>query len=181
MRFLYKFFFFRLGWKIIGDVPRDLKKYIIIVAPHSSNWDFLIGLSLRSIMKFPSNYLAKKELFKPPFGWLFKRLGGFPVDRDKHSNLVDQVVALYNKEEQFVIAIAPEGTRKNVSKWKTGFYHISVKAKVPIVMVALDYEHKSILWEKPFYPVGDFEIDRKVIEEFFKDIKGKNREVMPIS
>ena len=181
MRFLYKFFFFRLGWKIIGDVPRDLKKYIIIVAPHSSNWDFLIGLSLRSIMKFPSNYLAKKELFKPPFGWLFKRMGGFPVDRDKHSNLVDQVVALYNKEEQFVIAIAPEGTRKNVSKWKTGFYHISVKAKVPIVMVALDYEHKSILWAKPFYPVGDFEIDRKVIEEFFKGIKGKNREVMPIS
>ncbi len=180
MYYIYKFFFYQLGWKISGDVPRELKKYIIVVAPHSSNWDFMLGLSLRSIMKFPSNFLGKKELFVGPFGWLFRKLGGYPVDRKHHTNIVDQVAEIFNKEEQFVIAIAPEGTRKKVSKWKTGFYHISVKAKVPIVMVALDYEHKTVIWAQPFYPIGNFEEDVKVIEKFFLGIKGKNREVMPI-
>jgi len=180
MRYIYKFFFYNLGWKIRGDVPRELKKYIIIVAPHSSNWDFLVGVVIRSIMKFPSNYLGKKELFTSPFGWFFRKLGGYPVDRNHHTNLVEQVVEIFNKEEQFVIAIAPEGTRKKVSKWKTGFYHIALKAKVPIVMVALDYANKNIIWSLPFYPKGNFEVDAKLIEKFYSGVKGKNCEVMSI-
>ncbi|MBK6837618.1 MAG: lysophospholipid acyltransferase family protein [Bacteroidetes bacterium] len=180
MKFLYKFFFTRLGWKISGDVPRDLKKYIIVVAPHTSNWDFLVGLAVRSIMKFPSNYLGKKELFNPPFGWLFRKLGGYPVDRKGSHNLVDQVVEIFKREEQFIIAIAPEGTRKNVTKWKTGFYHIAVKAGIPIVMAAMDYSLKTVFFSPPFYPSGNMPEDVLFMETFFKDKKGRNRGVTPI-
>lgn len=180
MRFLYSFFFKNAGWKINGDVPRDLKKYIIVVAPHTSNWDFLLGLAVRSILKFPSNYLGKKELFRPPFGWLFKKLGGYPVDRSGSHNLVDQVVDIYNKEDQFVIAIAPEGTRKKVTKWKTGFYHIAMKAKIPIVMAAFDYPSKTVFFNSPFYPSGIISEDVQVMEKFYKDKMGKSRGVTPI-
>ncbi|HRH65767.1 MAG TPA: lysophospholipid acyltransferase family protein [Bacteroidia bacterium] len=180
MRFLYKFFFEQSGWKINGDVPRDIKKYIIIVAPHTSNWDFPLGLAVRSIMKFPSNFLGKKELFRPPFGWLFRKLGGFPVDRKGSHNLVDQVADIFNREEQFIIAIAPEGTRKNVSKWKTGFYHIALKAKIPIVMAAMDYPSKTVFFSLPFFPTGNMKEDVLSMENFFRDKRGKNRGVTPI-
>lgn len=180
MRFLYNFFFKLAGWKITGDVPRDIKKYIIIVAPHTSNWDFPLGLAVRSILKFPSNYLGKKELFDSPFGWLFKKLGGYPVDRKGSHNLVDQVADIYKKEDQFIIAIAPEGTRKNVQKWKTGFYHIAVKAGIPIVMASMDYPSKTVFFSSPFYPSGNFEADVLIMQNFFKDKRGKNRGITPI-
>jgi 1-acyl-sn-glycerol-3-phosphate acyltransferase len=181
MRFLYKFFFQTVaGWKIVGDVPRHLKKYIIVVAPHTSNWDFLIGISLRSIMRFPSNFLAKKELFQPPFGWFFKALGGYPVDRDKSSNIVEQIVTLIKTKEQFVVAIAPEGTRKTVQKWKTGFYYIAHKTKIPIVLVSLDYVNKIVTWNTEFYVSGDLESDAILIDHFFKGKKGKLRFPAPV-
>ena len=173
MHFLYKFFFTRLGWKINGDVPRDLKKYIIVVAPHTSNWDFLVGLAVRSIMKFPSNYLGKKELFNPPFGWLFRKLGGYPVDRKGSHNLVDQVAEIFKSEDQFIIAIAPEGTRKNVTKWKTGFYHIARGAGVPIVMSYLDFKRKVAGVGPTFIPTGDIEADFRVFEEFYTKVTPK--------
>jgi len=181
MRFLYKFFFQTVaGWEISGDVPRHLKKYIIVVAPHTSNWDFLIGLSLRSIMRFPSNFLAKKELFKPPFGWIFKALGGYPVDRSKSSNIVEQIVSIINDQEKFVVAIAPEGTRKTVQKWKTGFYYIAHKTKTPIVLVSLDYAKKLVTWNTEFYVSGDLESDAILIDRFFKGKKGKLRFPAPV-
>jgi 1-acyl-sn-glycerol-3-phosphate acyltransferase len=181
MRSIYYFFFIRLGgWKIQGDVPRDLKKYIIAVAPHSSNWDFPIGLAVRSIKRFKSNFLGKKELFKAPFGWLFRKLGGYPVDRSHKTNLVDQVVEIIRTNEHFVIAIAPEGTRKKVDKWKSGFYYIAHKAEIPIVFASFDYPSKTVEFRPPFYPTGDLEKDSKVIMEFFEGKKGKNRNVCPI-
>lgn len=180
MRFLYKYFFERAGWKISGDVPRELKKFIIIVAPHTSNWDFPIGLAVRSIMRFKSNYLGKEELFRPPFGWMFRKLGGHPVDRKAHHKMVDQVAELFKKEENFVLAIAPEGTRKKLNKWRTGFYHIAVKAEVPVVMVSFDYPTKTVFISTPFYPSGDLPKDVRIMEAFFKDKKGKFRGVNPI-
>lgn len=181
MRSVYYFFFIRLGgWKIQGDVPRDLKKYIIAVAPHSSNWDFPIGLAVRSIKRFKSNFLGKKELFKAPFGWLFRKLGGYPVDRSHKTNLVDQVVDIIKNNEHFVIAIAPEGTRKKVDKWKSGFYHIAHKAGIPIVYASFDYPTKTVEFRSPFYPTGDLEKDAKVIMEFFEGKRGKNRKVCPV-
>ena len=120
-----------LGWKILGDRPHDREQYIVVVAPHTSNWDFLIGVMVRSAMAMTDvRYLAKKELFRAPFGWLFRALGGYPVDRSKHSNMTDAVVELFRTIPDFKIAITPEGTRKYVAEWKTGFHRIATKAHV---------------------------------------------------
>ncbi len=180
MRFIFKAVFKILGWKISGDVPRNINKYIIIVAPHTSNWDFPIGVAVRSIMRFKSNFLGKKELFDSPLGWLFKKLGGFPVDRSKSSNMVDDVVEIIKREKHFVVAITPEGTRKNVKRWKTGFYFIASKAEIPIVMAGLDYKRKTVFFEKPFHPSGDLEKDAEIMQDFFKDKVGKNGMAAPV-
>lgn len=180
MRWIYKFFFFLLGWKIEGDVPRQLNKYIIAVAPHTSNWDFLVGLATRSIKKFRSNFLGKKELFNPPFGWLFKRLGGYPVDRKMKTHMVEQVVSIIKSNDHFVIAIAPEGTRKSVSKWKSGFYHMAHQAGIPIVFTSIDYPSKTITFNAPFYPSGDFVADAPLMAAYFAGKKGKNRGPSPV-
>lgn len=156
-----------MGWKLIGDVPRDEKKYIIIVAPHTSNYDFPVGLVARGVMGFKSNYLGKNSLFKPPYGWFFRMTGGYPVDRSKNNNLVDQVVELYNKHEEFVISIAPEGTRKNVGQWKTGFYYIADKAKVPIVRCIMDQKSKQVKFFDPFWTTGNIEVDMPRIKEVY--------------
>ncbi len=167
VRTLVSFFWNALGWKIIGDMPNDIKKYIIIAAPHTSNWDFLIGLSVRQILGFKSQFLGKNSLFKWPFGWFFRWLGGYPVDRSKRNNLVDQVVDLINSHEEFVLALAPEGTRKNITEWKTGFYFISIRAKVPIVRTRFDIKNKQVTIFSPFWPSGDFESDMATIKSVF--------------
>ncbi|REJ82543.1 MAG: acyltransferase [Bacteroidetes bacterium] len=171
---IFAFIFKILGWKIEGDVPRDIPKYLIIVAPHTSNWDFFVGLAVRSILKFPSRYLAKKELFIPPFGWIFRKLGGYPVDRSKSTNMVDDVVSIFKKEDSFILAITPEGTRKNVRRWKTGFYHIAVKAGIPIVLSGIDYKLKKVVFSKPMNPCGELEKDAVIIDKFFETFSGKN-------
>ncbi len=171
-RFLYKFFFSLFGWKIEGVLPLE-KKYIIIVAPHTSNWDFMIGLCARSILRFDAKFLGKKELFKFPFGALFRWLGGVPVDRSKHVNMVDAVAELFNQQEKFIVAIAPEGTRKYVPQWKTGFYFMALKANVPIAMVTFDYRKKAVIINHPFYPIGNKDADMKIIYDFYIDKKGK--------
>lgn len=180
MKWIYSFFFRLAGWKISGDVPRNLNKYIIAVAPHTSNWDFMIGLAVRSIMGFRSNFLGKKELFRFPWGFLFRQLGGYPVDRSKSENKVDQIVAVINNTPYFVIAVAPEGTRKSVNRWKTGFYQIAFKAGIPIVFVSLDYSKKLITFNQPFTPSGSYEADVRLIEPLFKDVLGKGRGVSPL-
>jgi 1-acyl-sn-glycerol-3-phosphate acyltransferase len=167
MKLLYKFIWWLVGWKIIGDVPKDEKKYIIIAAPHTSNWDFLIGISMKSIVDFDSKFLGKKTLFRPPFGWFFRMMGGYPVDRSKKSNVVDQVVGIFNRHEEFIIAIAPEGTRGNVNEWKTGFYHIANGAQVPIVRMVIDRRKKQVEIFSPFYTTGDFITDMIKIKEVY--------------
>lgn len=180
MRFIFQLVFKILGWKISGDVPRHLNKYIIIVAPHTSNWDFPIGVAVRSIMRFKSNFLGKKELFDSRLGWLFKKLGGYPVDRSRSTNMVDEVVKIIEREKHFVVAITPEGTRKKVEKWKTGFYFIADKAKIPIVMAGIDYQRKTVFFAPEFYPCGDIEKDAIVMGDFFKDKVGKNGMAAPV-
>lgn len=173
IRFIYKIFFSLAGWKIKGTISPNLKKYVMTVAPHTSNWDFLVGLAARSILKLDTKYLAKKELFKPPFGWLFYALGGYPVDRAKHNNLTDAVVNIFKSKERFSICITPEGTRKYSEKWKTGFHSIAHKAGVPIVMVAFDYATKTVLAEKPFYPSDNLDADVEKIKNYYKQFTGK--------
>jgi len=172
--FLAKLYFYLNGWKVIGEVPKSLKKYVIIVAPHTSNWDFFIGLAARDILNIDTKYVAKKELFRFPFGWLFKKLGGYPVDRSKTTNFVDAVCDIFKSKDRFSIAITPEGTRSYNPNWKTGFYYIASKAGIPIVMVGFDYSNKKVVVEKPFFITGNIEQDIEFMKDFFRHMKGKN-------
>lgn len=173
MKKLYTFCFKLFGWKLIGKKP-DLKKYIIIVAPHTSNWDFFVGLAARSMADIKSVYLAKKSLFViPVVGWFMKKVGGHPVDRSKRTNLVDQVVEAYQSNEEFVITITPEGTRSYNPEWKTGFYRIALKAEVPIMMVAFDYKKKEVILNDPIYVTGDMDLDLEKIKSYYRTIPGK--------
>ncbi len=165
-----------LGWKIINDFPRDIKKYIIIAGPHTSNWDFPLGVAVKFARKIDVNFIGKHTLFKPPYGFIFTALGGQPVDRTKSTNLVDQIIEVFNSQEEFIFALSPEGTRKKVSKWKTGFYHVAKGANVPIVMATLDFGRKQVLIDEPYYLTGDMKKDFLHFHDFFKDVKGKNPE-----
>ncbi len=169
----YKFWFDFFGWRLVGAKP-DLNKYIVIVAPHTSNYDFFVGLAARSVSGLKSNFLAKKSLFDIPIvGWAMRSFGGFPVDRTKNTNLVDQVVDLYNQHDEFAITITPEGTRSYNPNWKTGFYRIALKTNIPIVMVSFDFEKKIVEYLQPFYPTGDLDADMEHIKSYYRTIKGK--------
>ncbi len=161
-----------LGWSIIGTKPSH-KKFVMVVAPHTSNWDFMIGHWARSTMRLNAWYIAKKELFIWPLGYLFKALGGFPVDRKKKTNLVDQIVEIFNTQSEFNITITPEGTRSYNPHWKTGFYQIALKANIPIQMVALDYSKKNVVIATPFFPTGNLEKDLEFMKSFYRLYKGK--------
>ncbi len=179
MKQLLVWWFFTVrGWKIEGTFPYHLKKSVVIVAPHTHYIDFFLGLAFRKKMHLEFiQFLGKKELFVPPFSWILKSLGGRPVDRSKNNNLVDQVVALFNEKESFHIALSPEGTRKKVTKLKTGFYHIAKNAKVPIVMIALDFTNKKVVFADPFEPSEDQSLDMFRIIEFFSAYKGRMPEL----
>jgi 1-acyl-sn-glycerol-3-phosphate acyltransferase len=158
-------------WKIIGDLPKD-KKYLVVVAPHTSNWDFAVGLFARFAIGVKVNFLAKNQLFFFPLGILLKLLGGAAVDRSKKNKTVDQVVGMFHARDVFRLAITPEGTRGPVTRWKEGFYHIARQAGLPIVMVGFDYSLKRVVIQRPFWPSGDIEKDFPQMLDFFRTIKG---------
>ncbi|WP_284653818.1 1-acyl-sn-glycerol-3-phosphate acyltransferase [Flavobacterium terrisoli] len=173
-RQLYKFIFFRLlGWKIIGTINPDLKKCIMMVMPHTCNFDFFIGLFSRGIIGLEMNFVGKKELFAFPFGYYFRSIGGAPLDRSGGKNNVDATVEVFNSREVFRMAIAPEGTRKKVTQLKTGFYYIAFKANVPIIPIAFDYSKKEVRIGEPVTVTGNYEEDMKIILPHFKGALGK--------
>lgn len=170
--FIYKI----TGWSISGNLPA-LKKYLIIVAPHTSYWDFPVGIAARSILRLKSGFLAKGELFKNPIvGGVLKAMGGIPVNRSANTNLVDAVVKLYNESEEMVVTITPEGTRAYVPKWKTGFYYIAKNAEIPIVMIGFDFARKLVDVREPFYATGKLEEDMEVILDYFRGFTAKHPE-----
>ncbi len=166
-----------LGWKLVGDFPQELKKYIVIGAPHTSWKDFHISLLATRSWDIKINFIGKKSMFKFPFGYFVRALGGSPVDRSKNSNLVDAIVELFDSKEEFRLALSPEGTRQRVKKWKTGFYYIAKGAKIPIVLFAFDFGKKEIKLSKPFYPTENIEADFAYFFEFYKNIKGDKPEL----
>lgn len=173
-----KFIFTKiLGWKLIGSFPANEKKYVLVGAPHTSWHDFYIGLLARNIGKIKLNFIGKAALFKPPFGFFFRALGGAPVDRSKSTNLVDAIVRLFNEKEEFKLALSPEGTRKKVDKWKTGFYYIAKGANIPIVLLTFDFGNKQVALSKPFYVTDNIEKDFAYFHSFYKDVVGKNPEL----
>ncbi|WP_040254577.1 1-acyl-sn-glycerol-3-phosphate acyltransferase [Psychroserpens mesophilus] len=180
MRWLAKFIYFKLlGWKITGNTnfSKDtVKKAVIIALPHTSWHDFYIGLLLRKITNVKTNFVGKKELFTWPFGYYFRAVGGAPLDRTSGQNKVQAIAQLFNDKHEFRLTLAPEGTRKKVAEWKTGFYYIAKEANVPIIMFTLDFENKVNHVSEPFYPTEDVEADFKFMKSFFKDVKGKKPE-----
>ncbi len=166
-----KFIFYKiLGWKFVGQYPKNLKKSVIIGAPHTSWRDFPIGVMFKYIQA-DLNFVGKKSLFDSPFGFFFRWMGGIPVDRSKRTNLVDKIIEIFNQREEFRLAISPEGTRKEVKEWKTGFYYIAKGAEVPIVMITLDFANKQVAISEPYYPTEDKEKDFEYFYNFYKDIK----------
>ena len=163
-----------LAWKLVGNFPSDLKKYVVIAAPHTSWLDFPIAILARNSTGEKIDFIGKDSLFKGPFGWVFKALGGTPVDRSKSNNLVDAIVDIFNSKDEFRLGISPEGTRKKVDRWKTGFYYIAKGARVPIVMATLDFENKQIQISEPYDTTDDKEKDFKVFHSFYLGVRGKH-------
>lgn len=160
-----------LGWKLVGEMPQS-KKAVFIFAPHTSNWDFVIMMIARFCFKMKPAYLGKHTLFKPPFGWFFKMLGGIPVERSNSHNVVDQVVKIIKQRDEIALALAPEGTRSKTDKWKSGFYYIALKAKVPLVLAFLDTETRTLGLGKVLELTGDKDTDMQQIRDFYQDKKG---------
>lgn len=175
---LFKTYLKLTGWKAVGGIPPGLKKFILVVGPHTSSWDIFMGFAFRSVLRLGHiKFIAKQELFKPPFGVLFRKAGGVPVDRFSNNNFVDQVVEMFNRNESFAIALSPEGTRKKVDRLRTGFYHIAKKAGVPIVLLAFDFGKREFRFADPFYTTDDEAADVKKIIHFFANVQGKNPEL----
>ncbi len=165
------------GWKAI-NIPK-VKKGLFVVAPHNYTSDFILGICIRPIIGLKINYLGKSELFKPPFGWFFRALGGTPVYRTERTNFVQQVAETFNNHDELLVAMSPEGTRKNVSKLRTGFYYMAHTAKVPIIMTGFDYPRKLVVIADPFMTSGDFEADmKKYFLPFFNTIGGFKKDWM---
>lgn len=162
-----------MGWKFYGSWPAGVKKAVVIVVPHTSWHDFYLGLLVRRILGVDIKFVAKKELFKPPFGWYFKWMGGTALDRTAGQNKVETIAGIFKNKKEFRLAIAPEGTRKKVTDWKTGFYYIAKSAGVPIVMVAFDFGNKLVKVSKPLYPGIDRGEDFEKIRDFYKETTGK--------
>ena len=162
------------GWKLDGWDPKSLDQFVTIVIPHTSNWDFPLGLLVRKALDAEHmKFIGKHTLFRPPFGFIFRWLGGYPVDRTKSTNFVQSIIDLYKQNKRFGVVLAPEGTRKKVDQLRTGFYYIALGAKVPIVMVRFDWARKVVTFREPFQPSGDWEADKKVIEDYFRGVQGK--------
>lgn len=145
----------------------------MMVMPHTSNHDFYLGIFTRGISGLEMNWVGKKELFKFPFGYYFRSVGGEPLDRSGGLNKVDAIVSIFERKEIFRLAIAPEGTRKEVKEIRTGFYFIALKAKVPIIPVAFDWGKKEVRLGKPFLPTGNYEADLEILKSNYKGVIGK--------
>ncbi len=163
-----------LGWNIHPEMPPEIKKCVLVMAPHTSNWDFFIGnMAFWGIFKVDVKFLIKKELFFPPLGWVLKWMGGIPVDRKNKTNLTAQLKTQYSKQEKLTLVVTPEGTRSYNPNWKKGFYYIAQAANVPIVLGFMDYPSKSGGIIQVFHPTGDLEKDIIAIKKIYSNYKGK--------
>ncbi len=161
------------GWKIVGTVPPEIKKAVVIAAPHTSNWDFVYALAIFRLCHLKVRYLIKKELNFFPLSILLKNTGAIPVDRSKKHNLTEDVIARFNDTDELFITIAAEGTRKRVDKWRSGFYHAALGANVPILPGYLDFKRKEGGFGPAIYLTGNKEEDMAKFRAFYADKTGK--------
>ena len=178
---LSRFIFWITGWTVQGGVPDDLKKAVIIAAPHTSYWDFFYARAAFLIMDLPVKITVKKEVVNAPFfGWFLRKLGAIAIDRTpksgnlkKRTSMVDAMVNLIYERDQLIMMVTPEGTRKYVPRWKTGFYRVAQEANVPIILGYLDYSKKHAGVGPVFYPTGDYDTDLPKIMDFYRNKAGK--------
>ena len=164
----------RAGWRLEGTLP-DRPKLVLIAAPHSSWWDGVWGLLFRSALGANVVFMAKREVFAGPLGWLLRRLGGVPIERSGAHGVVEQMTARFAAAERLWLGIAPEGTRKRVDKWKNGFWHIARAAGVPILPVYFDYPSRTVGLGPLFEPSGDVDADVAELRAFYAPWRGKHR------
>ncbi len=170
------FFLHLTRWKIIGEIP-NLPKMVVIGAPHTSYWDFWLAMMVVFSLGIRIEIMAMAQLFKVPLlGSLFRWAGLFPVERESSSGVVDQVVERMNGRTQMFLGISPEGTRKQVHKWRTGFYHIAQKANVPILPLNFNFPKKTFVIHPPFTPTGDKDNDILFLQTYYENIYGKHPE-----
>ena len=159
------------GWHVEGKLP-DYPKLVVIGAPHTSNWDFVMFLGLAFHLRADPRFMGKSELFRGPLGGFFRWCGGYPVDRSKSQGLVEQMVDAFQESARFILVITPEGTRKKVEAWKSGFYHIAKGAGVPIVLGFIDGARKVYGLGKVFFPTDDMDADMKAIQGYYAELVG---------
>jgi 1-acyl-sn-glycerol-3-phosphate acyltransferase len=171
LHFLAKFLMRVVSWRVEGKLP-ELPKFVLIGAPHTSNFDFLLFLGVIFSLRANVRFMGKAELFRPPHGWFFYYCGGVPVERKKSTGLVEQMVKVCNESDKFILTIAPEGTRHHVTEWKRGFYHIAKSAGIPIVFAVVDGKHREVRIGQVFHPTDDVDADMKAIQEYFAGVIG---------
>ncbi len=169
-----RFMFHKSGWRVVGEVPKG--NLVAVVYPHTSNWDFPIGLAAVFMLQLDARWVGKHTLFRWPFGSLMRWLGGIPVNRSSPEGIIEQVADVFRQSENLLIAVTPEGTRSRVDKWKTGFHRIAKAADVPIWVAAFDYPSKQIVLGPTFRPTDDLDADLEKIYDFFRDKHGKRPE-----
>ncbi len=174
-RRLWSAVFRAFRWEIVGKERVDLARFVLIAAPHTSNWDFVLAMMIRWAVGMDFRWIGKHTLFRWPFGILFRAIGGIPVDRDHHQGMVASAISIFDSQPQLMLAITPEGTRSRVSRWRTGFYHIAMGADVPIVCAYLDYTRRVVLFDAPFYPTGDLEGDIDLLRRSYEPYSKKGR------
>jgi 1-acyl-sn-glycerol-3-phosphate acyltransferase len=160
-----------LGWTLVGQMPIE-KKVVAIVAPHTSNWDFFICVLVKFALKIDLVFIGKHTIFIGPVGWLLRKMGGLPVDRSSAHNVVDTIVDEFNKRDQMIFALSPEGTRSYLPHWKSGFYYIARKANVPVQIFFLDAKSKTLGWGPLIHLTDDKDADLARIKEFYRDKQG---------
>lgn len=161
-----------IGWQAVVNLPKE-KKFIMIGAPHTSNWDLPIALLCFWSVKSRLTWVAKKQLFIGPLNYFFRALGGIPVDRSKRTGFIEQLASQFEQHDEMIFGLTPEGTRSKSQYWKTGFYYIAMKANVPICMAHIDYPKRIIGFGEIFMPTGDIEKDFEIIKTFYQDKQGK--------
>ena len=173
MKKIVRFIFWVIGWKIDERAPEGIKKCVIVVGPHTSNWDFVLGKMAFITYGVKGKFLIKKELFFPPLGWFLKAIGGVPVDRKQRNNMTETAAKFFNENETMYLVFSPEGTRSYNPNWKKGFYYIAQKANVPIYICYMDYERKIGGFDSIIYPTGNVDEDIKYIKGILREYKGR--------
>ena len=172
LKFLAKTILKLSGWCVDVSLPKE-KKFVLIGAPHTSNWDLPIGLLCFWSVPIHLTWIGKKQLFIGPLNYFFRKLGGIPVDRSVHTGFIEQISHQFDTREEMIFGLTPEGTRSRTAYWKTGFYYIALQAKVPVCLAYVDYPSRTIGFGEMLYPSGDIEKDFEKIKLFYADKKGK--------